>query len=145
MWFNIYMVIVITGNMDFQGKHLEREKTMGRFKHMLSAAGAPWKGTDKCLQYIGWLIESKLMKVPYGWPSMINYFHKNEEKFLIFTRKNIVFFCLKNIAGSGVVVHRTWLWWCTMYIPVLFVFMDPHSKCLYSTLVFYHTYLLGMR
>ena len=75
MWFNN-----IPGNMNFQGKHLEREKTMGRFKHMLSAAGAPWKGSDECLQYIGWLIVSKLMKVPYGWPSMINYFHKNENK-----------------------------------------------------------------
>ena len=53
---------------------------MGRFKNMLSAANAPWKGTDECLQMIGWLIESRLMKIPYGWPSMINYFSKNDKK-----------------------------------------------------------------
>lgn len=68
------------GNMDFKPKHLEREKTKGRFKNMQSSANAPWKGTTECLKYIGWLIESGLLKIPYGWPSMINYFHSEHKK-----------------------------------------------------------------
>jgi hypothetical protein len=66
--------------MDFKPKHLQREKELGRFKNMRTSGEAPWKGSNECLQYIGWLVESGLLRVPYGWPSMINYFHKNHKK-----------------------------------------------------------------
>ena len=62
------------GNMAFRTKYLKQERSNGRFRDVKKTCEAAFIATTECLQSIEKIIESNVLKVPYGWPSMVNYF-----------------------------------------------------------------------
>ena len=66
--------------MQFQPSALAREKKFGRFKNLRDVKEAPWLASRSLLKLVGTLIESGKLRVPYGWPAMLNYFHESHKK-----------------------------------------------------------------
>lgn len=66
--------------MEFQPTALAAEKKLGRFKNLRTVDDAPWLASTSVLKLVGTLIESGMLKVPYGWPAMLNYFHEAHKK-----------------------------------------------------------------
>ena len=76
----LIMCSLPSGNMQFKDSDLQNEKKYGRFKNTKTADEAPWLANKLLLKSVGALIESGKLKVPYGWPAMLNYFHAEHKK-----------------------------------------------------------------
>lgn len=68
------------GNMAIKQKHLDAEHKIGRFKKVTTPAKAPWVADLETLQSLEALIDSNALRIPHGWPKMVNYFGEDTRK-----------------------------------------------------------------
>jgi hypothetical protein len=77
-------LIANIGNMTFTEDIWKKERQYNRFKDVANFKQAPWHATKDSMQEVQDLTQSGVLKVPYGWPSLIHYFHSDYKKVSIY-------------------------------------------------------------
>jgi hypothetical protein len=62
------------GKMSLKTKHLDAEHKRARFKHIQTPGEAPWTASKQSLEDAHDVIAATILKIPHGWPTMVNYF-----------------------------------------------------------------------
>lgn len=78
-------VLCNKGSMSLKKTHLAAEHKMKRFKDITTISKAPWIASNDQISGIEEVIngpgtEHSVLRVPYGWPTMVNYFGEEIKK-----------------------------------------------------------------
>ena len=80
---DILALVLSVKAMNFKPKRLEEEKKLGRFSNLQTTAQAPWIVGDRMRAILSQLLRSNKLRIPYGWPKLLDYFSDDYQKIKI--------------------------------------------------------------